>query len=113
MSTALLAGAPASDTADINRDGRVDVLDFQCAVNQATGAARKAPPANAPAKAPRMQHDELLRRSPCVEDRGLGHALLSAARRASAKNIVALRLHGATGDALPLLGLAPHAPPAA
>lgn len=41
ISTALLGNTKPLDDADINHDGTVDILDFQCAVNQATGAASR------------------------------------------------------------------------
>lgn len=48
LSTALLSGSAPTAQADFNHDGHVDVLDFQCAVNQAVGQANPSNDSNPP-----------------------------------------------------------------
>lgn len=113
VSAALLAGSSENALADINRDGTVDVLDFQCAVNQATGAARKAPPAPAPS-APPLQAPVS---APSAKLYALKAAFAAAIPLPAVATPARAQLHAAAyippaGEARPLLGLSPHAPPA-
>ena len=112
VGTALLSKGKAPQIADLNHDGRVDILDFQCAVNQATGMTKeKSPstphklPSNTPSPAP---FTELL----ALKVPTYGPAPVSAPHYLPASAF--LTAHRLTpSEELHRLGLVAHAPPCA
>lgn len=112
VGTALLAKGKAPSMADLNHDGRVDILDFQCAVNQATGITNDKSPA-----APQKQPSQSPTPAPSTELLALkvptcGPAPLPAPLLLPASAYVAA--HTLTpSEELHRLGLVAHAPPCA
>lgn len=112
VGTALLAKGKAPQVADLNHDGRVDILDFQCAVNQATGMTKeKFPstpnklPSNTPSPGPST--DLLALKVPTCGQAPLPvpHYLPASAFMAAHRLTPSEELHR--------LGLVAHAPPCA
>lgn len=110
ISTALLSGQMPNAKADFNHDGRVDILDFQCAVNLAAGQADSgdAPtPPTAPAQqAPTREISRI-----CLAIQGISLLNIPVLSAGHTPQPVAVVQTATPSELLHQLGLSANAPP--
>lgn len=112
ISTALLSGDAPNTQADFNHDGRVDILDFQCAVNQAAGQADSSND-SAPPSAPAQPAPTRALTRVCLAIQGAPRLVIPVVQATPSQHPIAA-LHAATpSELLYQLGRSANAPPRA
>jgi len=109
---ALLANGTASFNADLNHDGRVDVLDFQCAVNRATGSVKGHAPSRTPAPSP-AQNSSNRASTLLLALKASARTYLSPLAQVKLRSLSELPMinFGTSSEVRQQRGLSPHAPP--